>query len=183
MPVEFKKSRLKTIKNQKGMSILEVIPLIFMMAILIKSSFGFWAAIHSGVLNSIAAYNHTMATFAFRSDLTTLRPGYWEDRNGDQSVDSYKKANSRFHFVISDVSTSDKEPEATPRSFGMDRALASMPMDQGESLSTEDRQKNRQAMHKNLTDESSDYKHKKWTNFIWIKTSYGICLNPKCKED
>jgi hypothetical protein len=54
-------------KSEKGMAIMETIPVLFLLVLVFNFSLGFFGAIHSGILNSIASYNYTLETFRFQA--------------------------------------------------------------------------------------------------------------------
>ena len=83
------------LRNKKGMALIESIPILFTIFILLNFSLGFFGAIHSGILNSIAAYNYTLETFRFRSDLMYFRPGVGP-------TDNYANSMSRVHGITQD---------------------------------------------------------------------------------
>ena len=150
-------------KNQKGMAIMELIPIMIIIVILINYSLGFFGAIHSGILGSMAARNYAFETFRNRSNLVYLRDHM-------DSVDvNYAKYDKRWH-----ASTSDKKGN-----------------DSNEWIATERRidflEKNQETGNKDLHNKQigSVIDRKRFTanegvNPIWVRPQYGICLNAKC---
>ena len=181
------------IRNQSGNAIVETLPLIFTLLILVRVSFGFWGAVHTGILNSIAAYNHAMTTFSFRSNLTYLRPGLVESTAaGTSDTKSYNKAQSRYHGVIDENKPPNDNENwyASGRSIGLDRYIAEDGT--AKALMTDSSQcpgceeiNNTNPLHKKNTElyQQTADQNKKWTQFVWIKTVYGICLNIKCQRE
>ena len=94
----------KTIKNQRGMAIIELIPTMIIILLLFNFSLGFFGAIHTGILNSMAARNYAYETFRHRSNLNYLR-----DSSGEVS---YTKEGFRLHATTSDNAkgVKDREP-------------------------------------------------------------------------
>lgn len=171
-------------KNQKGMAFVESIPVLFMVVVVFNFSLGFFGAIHSGILNSIAAYNYTMETFRFRSNLMYFRPG-------DRSNKHYANAMNRVHGVAADGIDKDDTAKrvwpSTVRSIAMARNAAKL----GEG--TKDGRVYNKASENNRDGQNvwgvrADYSPNskdstKETPEIWIKTVYGICLNAECRKE
>lgn len=194
-----KTSKNKFKKSEKGMAVLEAIPVLFMMVLVFNFSLGFFGAIHSGILNSIASYNYTLETFRFRSNLVYFRPG--------GNTTNYMKSQNRVHGTVQDGTAAsadnkveDKKWPATLRgiTFNYDSE------NQARSLaSVQDRKDGKDT--KLATNESAVDRLFKlpptqgniWyvkaksvpkageipvqTARVWIKTVYGICLNAECK--
>ena len=51
------------LKNDHGMAVLEMIPIMIIVVLLLSFSFGFFGLIHTGILNSIGARNYAFETF------------------------------------------------------------------------------------------------------------------------
>lgn len=162
--LKIKKNR----KKQKGMAALEIIPIMVVVVILLNYTLGFFGAIHSGILNSIAARNYAFETFRQRSNLT-----YFRETPTDNSVNYYKEK-FRFHGIIGENAKSkgsDSSPIATTRYI----AFAPTAEKLGESGSAQDHNKGIDTMG---TARNEKYE----ANPIWIKTAYGICINHDCGD-
>lgn len=165
---------LKKPKNNKGMALIEALPVLFMVVLIFNFSLGFFGAIHSGILNSIGSYNYTMETFRFRSNLVYFRPG--------GGTANYAKSMNRVHGVTGDGygardSVKGKWP-VTVRSIAMsgaDKLKGSTEAD-GHSLAA--KQTSVWRAVSSYTANSEDEAPQ--TPEIWIKTVYGICLNAEC---
>ena len=83
-------------KSEKGMALVETIPVLFMLVLVFNFSLGFFGAIHSGILNSIGSYNYALETFRYRSNLMYFRPG--------ADTANYKLSKNRVHGVTKDGS-------------------------------------------------------------------------------
>lgn len=167
------------------MAFVEAIPVLFMLVILFNFSLGFFGALHSGILNSIASYNYTMETFRFRSNLIYFRPG------GELS--HYANAMNRVHGVVADgTDNSDINKKDWPATV---RAIAFK--NTGDDYTRTDLKINPETeVKRSFAGHASD-SHNVWhiksnyepaslddsakTPEIWIKTVYGICLNAECK--
>ena len=180
-------------KSEKGMAIIESIPVLFMIVVVFNFSLGFFGAIHSGILNSIGSYNYTLETFRFRSNLTYFRPG-----NGDVN---YAKVNNRVHGTIQDGGEDDGENTFTNKKWPVTVRGITFNYKAG------DPKRDLSSIHERFaptTGTESDHSFsstadgtKIWgikstttptsgdtaqTPRIWIKTVYGICLNAECKK-
>lgn len=180
LKINFKQKNKKK-KNEKGMALVEAIPVLFMLALVFNFSLGFFGAVHSGIMNSIGSYNYTLETFRFRSNLMYFRPG--------AGMSNYKMAMNRVHGVTADgYKKNDTDKARWPATV---RTIA-LNMKSTSGL------KNPEA----IDPSSHNYKDKPnggiWatgdkdfspnsenegpkTAEIWIKTVYGICLNADCK--
>lgn len=162
-------------KSEEGMAVIEAIPVLFMMVLLFNFSLGFFGAIHSGILNSVGAYNYTMETFRFRSNLMYFRPGI-EKAN-------YKVSANRVHGVVKDGSEQAPADSkgvwpVTVRDITFNRTLASSESDRNYAGRTSET---------NIWFANSIFSPSSSNNIqtpkIWIKTVYGICITADCCTD
>ncbi len=162
--------------NQKGISNIELIPVLLVFALLINFSLGFFGVIHSGILNSIAARNYAFETFRHRQNLNRLR----DKPSGSQDVVkiAYNKVGYRFHGIISEGSPSHEEPQY----FVTQRPIKFTDANQGFDDSTKPQDHRRVTDIKDpglasdvYTESNSDI-----GNTVWLRTTYGICLNARC---
>lgn len=172
-------AKQKKKKSEKGMAILESIPVLFMMIVIFNFALGFFGAIHSGILNSIASYNYTMETFRFRSNLMYFRPG--------GGLDHYNKAMVRVHGVVADgTKTEDARRSvwpATIRPIALNTAVAKIKVDPNNI----DHSYKQRDVAGNVWQAKSDHSPENkddspFTPEIWVKTVYGICLNAECEK-
>lgn len=178
------KSRKKR-KNQKGMATIEALPIIFIMVVIFNFSLGFFGAIHSGVLNSIASYNYAIETFRFKSNLMYFRPG--------GQTTHYKNSMNRVHGTIqeggesdSNRQTKDNEWPATLRGITLNYNSKPISPIDGGTDDGQNHQFSRNPSATNLWKANSQYTPQDGetvqTPRIWIKTVYGICLTAECGE-
>ncbi len=170
------KIRSKKKKNNKGMALIEALPVLFMVILVFNFSLGFFGAIHSGILNSIGSYNYTMETFRFRSNLMYFRPG--------AGPSHYAKSMNRVHGVIGDGSTSkDTKKGKWPATI---RSISVSGVDKLENKYLDKADHNKASQTSvwraiaSYTANSED--EAPVTPEIWVKTVYGICLNADCKK-
>ncbi len=168
-----KKSSL--IKNEKGMAIFEMIPIIVVIVLLINFSLGFFGAVHTGIMNSISARNYAFSTFNHRANLTYFR----STRNAEIH---YKAYGMRFHGTRDEAMNSGDNWTATKRKIAFFDFAGSQPEAGGSK-----------GDHNNQTKAICDYdsvnpakcanpkNDKVNVSPVWIKTSYGICLKADCR--
>ena len=174
----------KPLKSEDGMAIIEAIPVMFMLVMVLNFSLGFFGAIHSGILNSIGAYNYAFETFRYRSNLMYFRPGGAEGKH-------YRGSMSRVHGIVRDGTPendndTDKWP-ATMRSITFNYSKS----DSSKNLSgaTEsDRAYRNRDQGNNIWHVTSLFEPEQGsapiqTPRIWIKTVYGICVTAVCTSD
>ncbi len=176
-------------KSEKGMAIIESIPVLFLLVVVFNFSLGFFGAVHSGILNSIASYNYTLETFRFKSNLVYFRPG--------AAGTNYLKSQNRVHGTVQEGSVAQaggKEDKgkwpATMRGITLNyekgnarRGLANVNTAGG---TESDRNFGGKESSTNIWFADSKYKPVEGTSIqtprIWIKTVYGICLTTDCGE-
>ncbi|MBC7420933.1 MAG: hypothetical protein H7328_09405 [Bdellovibrio sp.] len=180
--LKFKKTNRKFKKSEEGMAIIEAIPVLFLLVVVFNFSLGFFGAVHSGILNSMASYNYTLETFRFKSNLMYFRPG--------GGVTHYLKSSNRIHGTTQEGSVAPTGREdknkwpATIRGITLNyskddakRSLASAGVESKREYAG-------RKSSSNVWFANSDYKPAEGNSIqtprIWIKTVYGICLNADC---
>ncbi|MCC2679385.1 MAG: hypothetical protein K0R29_1961 [Pseudobdellovibrio sp.] len=172
-------------KNKKGMALLEAIPVLTLMVVVLNFSIGFFGAVHSGILNSIGAYNYAIETFRFRSDLMYFRPGV-DNKN-------YKRAMARVHGVVKDGSEESPNESkgvwpATVRDVMVNyqRGNAKRSIAEADANESEYNYGGRGSNNNRWT-ANSTYVPQEGSTIqtprIWVKTVYGICINADCSID
>lgn len=167
------------------MAVLEAIPVLTLMVIVLNFSIGFFGAVHSGILNSIGAYNYAFETFRYRSDLMYFRPGV-DNKN-------YKRAMNRIHGVVKDgTEESPNEAKgswpATVREVMVNyqKNSASRSIAEAENNDAE-RNYGGRGGNRNVWTVTSLFVPQEGSTIqtprIWVKTVYGICINADCSVD
>lgn len=160
-------------KGQKGMAILEMIPIMIVIILLVNFSIGFFGVIHTGILNSIAARNYAFETFRHRSNLTYFSTS--TEVNASFTA-SYEVAQERLHVTLSEkaVGRAGDDTIATARvidffDFGQRQA----------------EQVGSKGDHKDKVFNVMDGKRfeEDGVNPVWIKSAYGICLSTPCGDN
>lgn len=157
-------------KTERGMALVESIPVLFTIVILFNFSLGFFGAIHSGILNSIASYNYSLETFRFRSNLMYFRPGAEYKIN-------YEKARNRVHGTIQDGNAPTEQRDIWPATV---RSVTFAANIIGDGSSHKYADKNSSGIWSIAKPDFEPTKDMPSTPEIWIKTVYGICLNADC---
>lgn len=159
-------------KSERGMALIESIPVLFTIIVLFNFSLGFFGAIHSGILNSIASYNYALETFRFRTDLMYFRPG------AEASI-HYKKAKNRVHGTIQDGNTALEQNDIWPATYRAVTFSSNIIMP-GEGASHKYADKDNDGVW-SVNSDFEPVKDSPKIPEIWIKTVYGICLNADCE--
>ena len=149
--------------NNKGMAVLEIIPIITVIVLLLNFSIGFYGSIHTGILQSISSRNYAFETFSNRSDLTYFRSTVPSD------LMSYHEVGMRIHATKS-------EEDSSIRFIASARNIAFF-----EKKNAAEIEGNDGNSHVQTSNLASGRNEKLSVNPIWIKTTYGICLNSECK--
>ncbi|MBO9667304.1 MAG: hypothetical protein J7501_10890 [Bdellovibrio sp.] len=160
------KPRKSLLNNERGSAMIETIPIIIVIVTFLTFSLGFFGAIHSGVLNSIASRNYAFETFRHRADLTYFRT------TGTQDVVQfhYDVLKFRSHAIGTEKDNKGQKWLATTRKIGFNFGQK-----EAEASGT------KSDHNKTVRDlNESERNEKVGVNPIWIKTSYGICLNAAC---
>lgn len=169
--------------GQKGISTIEMLPLLLLFAMLFNFSLGFFGVIHSGILNSIAARNYAFETFRNRANLNYLR-----DINAtSESVRSnYTRVNFRFHGIITE-GINLEDPNSWP--------VTRRPLKFTDVKTGVEEPVGSASDHKALVRQVADTGKvsdvftgrtpgdgRSGVSPIWIQILYGICLNSKCTK-
>ncbi len=173
-------------KSEEGMAIIEAIPVLFMLVLVFNFSLGFFGAVHSGILNSVASYNYTLETFRFRSNLMYFRPA--------GGTINYDKSKNRVHGTTQEGSVVQAKEDkgkwpATMRGITLNynkedpkRALANANTQGG---TESNRNFGGKGSSNNIWTAISEYSPDDTpiqTPRIWIKTVYGICITADCGD-
>lgn len=153
--------RFSPLRNQKGLAILETVPLIVIFVMMISFGMGFFGIIHTAVLHSIAARTYAMETFRNRANLYYYR----EDGSGLDRPFNFSSKGWRYHAV---------QHENDPRTLFVATARGISLGDQtpaGDSSKETHNQGIYQLLPRN---------ERISVNPAWIMVGYGICLNGQC---
>jgi hypothetical protein len=160
------KIKKNPLNNEKGISMIEVIPIIAVFVLLLNFSIGFFGVIHSGILSSIAARNYAFETFQFRSNLN-----YFRD-NSDSTYFTYYSIGYRYHANISESHTEDYYMAAVRPIKFTDVKGVNDP-----AGNAEEHRKLASIQEGKL---ASDVGVSEGVSPVWIKTLYGMCMTATC---
>ncbi len=144
------------LKNQKGIATVEAVTLLFIFILFMSFGVGFFNVVHTGILNSISARAYAFEAFRNRANLS-----YHRDTESPSSGSG--PYNGRVGFRIHGIKGEDQPQEwrVTSRKISAVYEEPDEVRDDGKVTALEAREKRR-------------------INPVWIKTTYGICLNAKC---
>ncbi|MEQ1875539.1 MAG: hypothetical protein ABL958_02770 [Bdellovibrionia bacterium] len=148
--------------NNRGFATIESVALIVVFTVLFTYALGMFSAIHTGILNSIAARTYAWETLAHRTNVNFFR-----DNSGRRSArEDTILVGYRVHSVISE----DRPNTPDPQFWATERYIA--------SKAPEDLINRNANSHASLN--SLKKRDRLGVNPIWIKTAYGICLTSTC---
>ena len=166
------------VMNEKGMAVLELIPTLFIYMLLINFGLGFFGAIHSGILHSIASRNYAFETMRHRANLIYHR-SYAPDNN-------FSTRGYRYGGIIYDnASRGDEDFIAPARPIAFTSGFGGNDAN-GTDLSIRGpaNEPNAQTLHnatvKGLNEATRNENIS--VSQIWIKSIYGICINAQCGD-
>lgn len=156
--------------NNRGMALMEVIPLIVALMVFFTFAIGFFGIVHSGVLSSIAARNYAFESLRHRSDYMYLRntsnpsPLY-------KSQGYLKDFGYRLHYTVDEnynSSTGGGQRHVPGRPIALFRETT----DTGADVNTHTTQiDNIRSDQRNASVAVSP---------VWLRINYGLCLNSRC---
>ena len=161
--------KFKNRKNQKGLAIIETLPILIIFILLLGYGLGFFGVVHTGILNSIASRTYAFETFRNRADLS-----YFRDRpSGPKTL--FVTVGNRVHG-INDESKATTNGTAVEGAFATTRRLDFRQVSSTSGATQEDHNqrvfdivgRNRQGGV-----EASP---------VWVMISYGICLDAGCGD-
>jgi hypothetical protein len=159
------------IKSNKGMAMIEVLPLLMIFVFLLGFGIGFFEFVHTAIMNSMSARTYAFETFDNRSDVTLFR-----DVKSDHYT-SFTKVGNRFHSTQSELHLNETGNGlyATSREIlafrrdDRDRVLANVTVEDHNTKIYEIGARNRKGGV-----EASP---------AWVMVGYGICVNAQCGDN
>jgi len=157
-PANLKKSVLN---NERGIALLETVPLIVLFVVLVSFGLGFFGIVHTAVLHSIGARTYAYETFRQRTNLYYFR----EDGSGRTRPINFSKKQWRYHAVQHETDPRERFVATTrPISFGR---------------GTDNVEANLET-HNVQIFQLASRNERVAVNPAWIMVGYGICLNAQC---
>ena len=174
-------------KNNKGMAMVEALPIILVMFVLMGATLGSWGIVHTAILNSIAARNWTFFYFNNRSDLSYLRDFAGQGGYGltDEVVEHYFRKDTDDNEGIGKRYIFIQSEKAKNSTIGMRATLRRadfrdvdydqepnnhLPPPQHSTIGT--------LQPKNTEEWRKDGQKSR----AWVTVGYGICLSATCGE-
>lgn len=161
------------LNKNDGMAYLEIIPLIVLLMVLLKYTFGFFGVVHTGILNTIAARNYAFETFRHRANLNYFRMKI------DTSISLEQNAlhGNRYHSIYDERKINQRPlPYATVRSVGLPFTDTADPRNNANVNYHNNEIMNEQRLlpgkRYQVEDSGSDP--------VWVQERYGICLDANC---
>jgi hypothetical protein len=153
-------------RNQRGMAMIEALPLLVIFVMLLSFAMGFFGIIHTAVLSSIAARTYAFETFRNRSNLKYYR----EDGSAlDAGIGPLYLGEKgfRYHAIQHE---SDNRPNfvATSRPLTIGANNPNTP-GTGDTHNSQV-----------YTIQDKTRNQKVDVSPAWIMVGYGICLDPTC---
>ena len=143
----------RALNNQKGVAMVEMLPLLSIFVILFGLTFGLWTSSHSGILQSISARYYAFEVINNRTHFIYHRDTS-DPKDGEQY---YEKDGKRFFAIVKKQEVDDLKPIAEQKAlnlFGRDSLEIT-----GDPNST-----------------------KAQRNPIKLRTGYGICIDFDCGD-
>lgn len=155
------KKNNSVLNNERGIALLETIPLIVIFVVLVSFGLGFFGIVHTAVLHSISARTYAFETFRQRTNLNYFR----ENLSGTSDPRNFSAKQWRYHGVQHE--TDDRRLfVATTRPISFGRGT--------DSVEANSEVHNQQIFQLGARNERVS------VNPAWIMVGYGICLNATC---
>jgi hypothetical protein len=162
--MKIKKIGFKNLEKQKGMAVLETVPMIFIFVALLGFTIGFYGITQKMILHSIAARAYGFEQMRHRANVTYLR-----DVGAEGPTNSYQISQLRYFTV--------REPGAgttfTAAKVGVDYR------DRNPAGSANQDDHNTTA-YTNIVRQRRNDRH--YFDSVWVKVGHGICLRANCGE-
>jgi len=182
-----KKNMKNTLKNKKGIVMLEAIPIIWIMFVFLGVTLGSWGIVHTAILHSIAARNHTYFMFNQRSDLSYLRDftDIEYDKGGKFSfkvVNRYYRKEGedgvgmRYLFIQSRGGSGETRATLRRVDFRQPPDSIKEASDSEKFISDSQHTEIKSTVGADRNDEAK-------VDPAWIMVGYGICLESSCGEN
>lgn len=163
MGAEMKNTKRRSIlKDERGMALLETVPLLVIFMMLISFALGLFGYIHSGILHSISARTYAFETFRNRTNLNYFR----ENLSGLTTPFYYSKKGFRFHLI-----TAPGDPR-------LKFVATAFPIKIGNPLE----EKGSAAIHNNKVFDMQARNQNVEVSPAWLMVGYGMCVTHACGD-
>lgn len=171
---------LKPLKGNSGMAVIEMVPILIIVALLLNFSLGFFGVIQTGLVNSIAARNYAFETFRHQSNLTY----FVRETTAQGEISNFKRYGFRFHGIASEFRPgTDNTWIATARNIAFVRPFGGVDSD-GKVLANERNMRNTEIeLHNRKIFTIRDDGNRTLIGAapVWIRPIYGICITASCQ--
>ena len=177
---------------QRGIAMVEILPLLVMFITFFGLFLGLWGAVHSGTLQSVSARH-----YAFEVINNRAHPEYHRDWEGiaasgegkmfgspqEAEQGTYHGSTGMRFFAVVAQQPSDPKSIAENRGLNfftdMDRRHDEDP---GGILSSSQAESKYRGAREDFLKETELFEPTPTINPIWLMTGYGICLNSNCGD-
>lgn len=151
-------------EDEKGIALVETLPLLFIFLLLLGYGMGFFGIVHTSTLNTIAARTYAFETFRNKSNLE-----YFRDRRHN-----FTELGARYHSIATELSVEDRSLDefvatSRPISIGVEpssQARGDVDMHNSRIFEIQDGVRNRGVS----------------TSPVWIMSGYGMCIDFRCGD-
>ncbi len=159
----------KKLFNQKGMAVLEMIPVMIVIVVVLRYTYGFFGVIHSATVQSIAVRNYAFETFRHRSRLSYLR----EVSSLDDRF-KYRKG-MRLHGVRDENARLSSTPD-----WDVTVRRITFPAKEAEVLGSNGFLSRIQEQNK--INVGRRYSDGDGVDPVWLAIRYGMCIDHRCGD-
>ena len=171
--------KLRALQNQKGLALLEVVPIMFIMFLLLGVTLGSWGVVHTAITYSISARHYNFYIFNNRSDLSYLRDCCTEDWGSDPNKHFLLKARdrnwspsgARFSMINSVVPPDPNQQYSAVRFANFNNRTS--------DYSSRDKFIDGRG-HREIYNLPGDRNRELKADPVWIMVGYGICFDAAC---
>jgi hypothetical protein len=161
------KKKRSQICSESGLAVLEMIPVIIVVMVLLRYTYGFFGVIHSATLQSIATRNYAFETFRHRSRLVYLRETIIQAR-------SQYKLGVRLHGIRDENSALSGSPF-----WEVARRDISFPIRDVDRLGTDSYSSRSADLDKIVVGKRYEADG---VNPVWLALRYGMCIDFQCGD-
>ena len=165
--MDAKAQKKEILTSQRGMALVETLPLLFIFLLLLGYGVGFFGIVHTSTLNTIAARTYAFETFRNKTNLVYFRT----------TTNHFNDMGLRIHGIASEISVEDTSPATINGWPATTRPLAI-------GVNPAENARDDVDMHNTRVFEIRDGIRNTGVSVspVWVMTSYGICLTYDCGD-
>ena len=184
------KNKKTIIKNNKGMALVEMLPLLVVFVAFVSLTIGMWGSVYSAVVQSVSARHYAFEVLNNRAHFEYHRDYTLQDSKGSglsygssqnpQTFDTqnfYGEIGSRLFLIVSPGA--NNKPYATERYITLFANTSSSSKD---FIDSSDTKKTAQWHNEKTWDQGGQSFSIEKVNPVWLMTGYGICINANCGD-